>query len=96
MGISRDDINKLAFLSRLEINDVENKKYQKQLSSVLGYIDELKKVDCEDLEVLGLQVDNFNQLRDDVVEEWGKDEVDKAIKQANELEDNQYKVKRVL
>ena len=43
MAISREEIQKIASLARLDLSEAEILKYQEQLSSILKHIDALKK-----------------------------------------------------
>ncbi len=45
MKISKDEVEKIAVLARLEIDDQQKKKMAEQLSNILQYIDKLKDVD---------------------------------------------------
>jgi aspartyl-tRNA(Asn)/glutamyl-tRNA(Gln) amidotransferase subunit C len=94
--INKKEIEKIALLSRLEVNDIESKKYQEQLSDILKYIDSLKEVDCSDLDFLGLDSDIFNQYREDEVKKWDQDGIDTALKQFSDEEEGQLKINRVL
>lgn len=96
MAISRKEIEKMAFLARLELNEVEIKKYQEQLSSVLGYIDTLKEVDCSDLDILGLDLDGFNKVRVDEVVHCSPEEIKLALDQSPDKEGEFIKVNRVI
>jgi aspartyl/glutamyl-tRNA(Asn/Gln) amidotransferase C subunit len=94
--ISEKEVEKIAFLSRLEINDIERKKYQEQLSDILKYIDSLKEVNCSDLDYLGLDSGVSNQYRNDEVKRWDQEGVDTALKQFSDEEERQLKINRVL
>lgn len=48
--LSHEDILKLAYLARLRLTDDEVKKYQKELSSILEYVQHLDSVDVTGLE----------------------------------------------
>lgn len=41
--LTRDDVNKLADLARIQLTDEEKDKLQKDMESILGYISELQK-----------------------------------------------------
>lgn len=96
MAISKDEIKKIAQLARLELNEVETEKYQEQLSSVLGYIDKLKEVKTSDLDILGLNSDEYNQVREDEIILADDQEKKIILDQVPEKEDNQVKVERVI
>jgi aspartyl-tRNA(Asn)/glutamyl-tRNA(Gln) amidotransferase subunit C len=96
MQLTKQEIEHVAKLARLELTEEEIKKYGEQLSGVLSYIDQLQEVDTKNIEptaqVTGLQ----NSWREDIVEDWSYEERQAALKLAPELEDLQLKVRRVL
>lgn len=50
MAISSDDVKKIAHLARLGLKEEEINKFQKQLSSIFGYIDKLSEIDITGVE----------------------------------------------
>ncbi|MDP3880949.1 MAG: Asp-tRNA(Asn)/Glu-tRNA(Gln) amidotransferase subunit GatC [bacterium] len=74
--ITKNEVEHLAKLARIEIGDAEVESLQKDLDKILDYVDELKEVDTENLEgvahVTGLSniyredepIDKDDQLRD--------------------------------
>ena len=50
MQLSKEEIQHIAKLARLELTDKELEKYGGQLSAVLNYIDQLKEVDVKGVE----------------------------------------------
>ena len=64
--LSREQVLKLARLSRLQLSEEEIVRYQKELSNILDYIERLDQVDVTGLQptyqVTGLK----NQMREDV------------------------------
>ncbi len=65
--LTREQVLKLANLSRLDLSEEEILRYQKELSDILAYVERLESVDVAGLEpsyqVSGLQ----NVMRKDVV-----------------------------
>lgn len=96
MKLKKEDIQHIAKLARLNLSEEELEKYGNQLSDVLSYIDQLKEVDVTDTEPTAQVTGLENVLREDVIEDWNEQEKQAAINEAPEIEDNQYKVKRVL
>ncbi|MEM6997606.1 MAG: Asp-tRNA(Asn)/Glu-tRNA(Gln) amidotransferase subunit GatC [Patescibacteria group bacterium] len=92
--ITKDDVMKLAVLARLSLNDDEIEKYQRDLESILGFIDQLDDIDVSQYEpteqVTGLE----NVTRADEVTE-STDQKD-LLKNAPDSKDGQFKVRRVL
>jgi len=94
--LSRQQIEHIAKLARLELSEEELEKYGKQLSAVLDYVNQLSEVKVAGVEptaqVTGLQ----NIFRRDEILNCEEDIIKEAIKQAPGIEDGQIKVKRVL
>jgi len=92
--LTREEVIKLAHLARIALTDQEVEKFRKDLSAVLDYVEELKKVDVsgvdEVFEVTGL----VNVQRDDkaVIAENHQE----IFSQAPEMKDGFYKVKAIL
>lgn len=93
--LSRDDVLKLAALSKLRLNNEEIEKLRQELSEILNYVEVLDKVDVAGLEptyqVTGLK----NVTRPDEVKDYGYKTSD-LLKNAPAVLDGQFKVKRVL
>jgi aspartyl-tRNA(Asn)/glutamyl-tRNA(Gln) amidotransferase subunit C len=93
--LSRDDVLKLARLSRLRLTEEEIDKYQTELSEILDYVQQLDNVDVSGIEptyqVTGLK----NIMRDDKLVDYGETQ-EELLKNAPSTQDAQFKVKRVL
>ena len=93
--ITRDDVLHLAQLSSLALNDSEIDGLQIDISNILGYVQQLSKLDTTGVEptyqVTGLQ----NVWRDDKVIDYGISR-EELLKRAPESRDNQVKVPKVL
>lgn len=48
--LSQDDVLKLARLARLELSDEEVQQFQNEFNAILGYVEQLQKVDISGLE----------------------------------------------
>ncbi len=46
------ELDHIAKLARIELSDTHREKFKKELSSIIGYIDQLNKVDTEGIEPL--------------------------------------------
>lgn len=93
--LSRDDVLKLAALSKLRLSGEEIERLRDELSSILDYVEMLDKVDVKGLEptyqVTGLK----NISRKDEMKNYGTSPED-LLKNAPAVKDGQFKVKRVL
>ncbi|MBI2459344.1 MAG: Asp-tRNA(Asn)/Glu-tRNA(Gln) amidotransferase subunit GatC [Parcubacteria group bacterium] len=96
MQLSKNEIQHIAKLARLELTDVELEKYGAQLSAVLNYIDQLKEVEVQGVEPTAQVTGLENVLREDVVRGWDKAEIEEALNGAPEREGRFIKVKRVI
>ncbi|MCP1224595.1 Asp-tRNA(Asn)/Glu-tRNA(Gln) amidotransferase subunit GatC [Sebaldella sp. S0638] len=77
MELSKEDVIKIAILSKLEFNDDEIENFRSDLSEILNYMNELNELDTEGINPL------FNVLDlDDVTR---KDEVRDSLKQEEVL-----------
>lgn len=96
MQLSKEEIQHIAKLARLELTDAELEKYGSQLSAVLSYIDQLKEVDVKGVEPTAQVTGLENVLREDVARDWDEKEIEEALKDAPEREGRFIKVKRVI
>ena len=67
--ITLEDVRKVAQLARLELPDEEIKVYTEQLEEILGYVEQLEKVDTEKVVPTTRAVEVINVLREDSLEE---------------------------
>ena len=93
--LSRDDVLKLAALSKLRLSDEEVEKMRVELSEILNYVQQLDNVNVDGLDptyqVTGLK----NITRPDEVKDYGYQTKD-LLKNAPATLDSQFQVKRVL
>lgn len=67
MSLSEKDVQYVAKLSRLEITPEETAKYTQQLANILGYVEQLNKLDTANVEPLTHPLDVKNVFRPDEV-----------------------------
>jgi aspartyl-tRNA(Asn)/glutamyl-tRNA(Gln) amidotransferase subunit C len=93
--LTREDVLKLALLSRLKLSEEEIENFQGELSEILGYVEMLDKVDTSGLEptyqVTGLR----NVTRSDEPQDY-QASLEGLLKNAPAVQDGQFKVRRVL
>lgn len=93
--LSRDDVLKLARLSRLELTEAEIEQFRGELSDILEYVEQLQKVDTKGLkptyQVTGLS----SVMRKDEVVNYGASPKE-LLKNVPSTIGGQIKVKRVL
>ena len=96
MNLSKEEIQHIAKLARLELTAEELAKYGSQLSAILSYIDQLKEVDTVGVEPTAQVTGLTDVYRDDMAIEWDEAESRAAINEAPAVDNGQIKVKRVL
>ena len=67
--ITNEDVRKVALLARLELKDDQVDLYTRQLEKILNYVEQLQKVDTNNVEPTTRAVEVVNVLREDFVEE---------------------------
>jgi len=65
--LTPDQVRHIAKLARLRLSDEEVAKFAPELTSILGYIEMLQKVDTTKVEATAQVTGQQNSLRDDVV-----------------------------
>ena len=93
--ISRDEVLHLARLSSLDLDDAEIDGLKIDISNILGYVEQLNKIDTNGIEptyqVTGLE----NVWRDDKIIDYGISR-ETLLDLAPESANNQIKVPKVL
>ena len=64
--LTKEEIQHIALLARIGLSDAEFEKYQKDLSTVLAWVEALSKVETEDTEVIGNITGRSDVARSDV------------------------------
>lgn len=65
MALSNQDVQRVAFLSRLELTDKEIEKFKGQMEQVLEYITVLNELDTSNVEPTFSVTGTENRLRED-------------------------------
>jgi aspartyl-tRNA(Asn)/glutamyl-tRNA(Gln) amidotransferase subunit C len=67
MSVSRQDIEKVALLARLQLDEGELSTMTEQLAQIIGYVDLLAEVDTDAVEPMAHAVEVTNVFEDDLV-----------------------------
>jgi aspartyl-tRNA(Asn)/glutamyl-tRNA(Gln) amidotransferase subunit C len=67
MSISRQDIEKVALLARLQLTDDELSRMTVELAKIVGYVDQLSEVGTNGVEPMAHAIEIVNVFRDDAV-----------------------------
>jgi aspartyl-tRNA(Asn)/glutamyl-tRNA(Gln) amidotransferase subunit C len=93
--LSREDVLKLAALSKLRLSDEEVERLSLELSEILNYVETLDNVDTTGLKPTYQVTGLTNVSRADETKDYGYETKD-LLKNAPAVQDGQFKVKRVL
>lgn len=93
--LSKEETEHIAGLARLGLGEEEIERYQKDLSSILDYIEKLKEVDTGDIKPFTHPVEISNITRRDEVMPRNKEQTEKLIKLMPDQKDGYLKVKSV-
>ena len=94
MNIERQEIEKLATLARIAIDDSTISDVSQRLSSVLDLVDQLQAVNTEGVEAMSHPMQATQRLWEDEVTEINQREAFQAI--APETEDGLFLVPKVI
>jgi len=92
--LSEEEVKHVAKLAKLSLTSQEVKKFQKQLSGVLDYIDVLKKLDTKDIEPTSQVTDLENVFRNDEPSQSLQSE--EVLSNAKEKNNGLFMVKAIL
>jgi aspartyl-tRNA(Asn)/glutamyl-tRNA(Gln) amidotransferase subunit C len=67
MSLSRADVEKVALLARLRLNNDELATMTDQLAQIVGYVDQLSDVDTSNVEPMAHAIELSNVFKDDRV-----------------------------
>ena len=94
MSIKKSEIAYISSLSKLKMEDVEMDNYTRQISDILKMIQQLEKVDTDDIEPMAHPLNMKQRLRVDVITE--ENHRDLYQNNAVEFEEGFYKVPKVI
>ena len=94
--INKKEVEHIAELARLGLEEDEIKMMDKELSSILDYFQSLEKAKVEDVEPTSHSVSMENITREDIGEKQSLEKVNQLLEAAPEREGRYIKVKNVL
>lgn len=94
MKVDRETLNRMAHLSRLNIDEQDADKIMEDMSNILNWVGKLNEVDTEGVEPLTSMSHEHNVMREDVV----KTDILKtdALKQAPSKNEDFFRVPKML
>jgi aspartyl-tRNA(Asn)/glutamyl-tRNA(Gln) amidotransferase subunit C len=94
MAVTKEDVEYIAKLARLELKDTEIDNYTNQLNQILEYMDKLNEVDTSNVEPLLHPVENQNVFREDKIKNTSSKE--DTMKNAPQSDGNFFKVPKII
>lgn len=93
MSITIKDVEKIAKLSRISLNDSEKELFKNQLSGILKWIDKLQEVDVSNVSLTSVPEFKMNE-REDIVTAF--DQSQEVLANAPQSAHNMYAVPKVV
>lgn len=95
MKLTKQEVEHIAKLARLELTENEKELYSKQLSSVLEYMEILNELDTDDVAMTSQVTGLTNVKREDEVEDCTRELREKLLNEAPDRQMDFIKVKGV-
>lgn len=94
MRISKEEVEKLAHLSRLQLDENAINQMQGDMNKMLNFVDKINELDLEGVEPLAYMSDEVNILRADKIEQ--NISHDEALKNAPDKDTDYFRVPKVM
>jgi len=94
MKIDRETLDKIAHLSRLEINEKDADQTMKDMNNIVAFVEKLNEVNTDGVEPLTTMSHEINALREDEVKPHL--DHDLALKNAPKKDADYFRVPKVL
>jgi len=92
--ITKDEVKKVAFLARLELNENEINNHAEQLEKILDYIIQLEKIDTDNVSCTTRAIEVTNVFRKD--ENKNSDCNEELLELGPSREDKYFKVPKII
>ena len=92
--ISRNQVSKVAQLARLKLNEEQIANHAIQIEKILDYINQLEKIDTNNIPCTTRAIEVVNVLRTDSEKKYNNKE--EILNLAPSREDNFYKVPKII
>jgi aspartyl-tRNA(Asn)/glutamyl-tRNA(Gln) amidotransferase subunit C len=74
-SLQKEDIEKIAHLARLGIDEADVPEYARELTNILGLVEQMSAVDTDEVTPMAHPLDTHQRLREDVVTEQDQREL---------------------
>lgn len=92
--ISREQVQKVAHLARLQLTPEEEEQFTTQLNSILDYFEQLSELDVSDVPPTTRAIDVSNVIRPDVLKPYEPREA--LLENAPDREGDFFKVPKIV
>ena len=92
--ISKEQVKKVAKLARLQLNDEQIGHHSEQLEKILKYIDQLEKINTDNVHCTTRAIEVVNVLRNDINHKFEENE--SILDLAPSREENFFKVPKII
>ena len=92
--ISRDEVEKVAKLARLKLNESEIKQHAGQLEKILDYINQLEKINTDNIPCTTRAIEVINVFRKDEKKDY--ENSDELLDLAPSRENKFFKVPKII
>ena len=94
MALNKSDVEKIAHLARLEINEADIPLYANNLTNILSFVEQMSAIDTTGVEPMAHPLAASQRLRPDIVTETNQRELFQSI--APQVEAGLYMVPKVI
>ncbi|MBI2778724.1 MAG: Asp-tRNA(Asn)/Glu-tRNA(Gln) amidotransferase subunit GatC [Gammaproteobacteria bacterium] len=94
MALNKSDVEKIAHLARLEINEADIPLYANNLTNILSFVEQMSAVDTTGVEPMAHPLAASQRLRPDTITETNQRELFQSI--APQVEAGLYLVPKVI
>lgn len=91
--ISKEEVLKIAKLSKLSLTNEEVESFSHQLGDILNYVEQLNELDTKGVEPTARVIPSHNVFREDIIEKVL--DINKAFSNAPQSENNMFKVPKI-
>lgn len=92
--ITRETVEKIAKLARLQLSESDLEKYTGQLNNILGHIEKLNQLDTQAIEATTHAVEVANPMREDEVK--SNSVIDAVLEISPDHEEHFFRVPKVI
>jgi aspartyl-tRNA(Asn)/glutamyl-tRNA(Gln) amidotransferase subunit C len=94
MSLDRSDVEKIAHLARMALDEQQIESYAKDLSNILNLVEQLESANTDQVEPMAHPLHMAQRLREDKVSETDRREANQAV--APSVESGLYLVPKVI